>query len=330
MNMRNQWKNRQACDVALHGGIVGAILAQVLKEPATMIAWNLAEGRFGRAGRFVRWSCLLVGIALIACSAGVGGLLAQEKNPFAGDAKAAKLGEFQFRANCAFCHGLGARGGGRGPDLTRAQKRHGNSDADLFRTINEGVPGTAMPPNGATQQGVGMTDEEIWQVITYVRSMQVKAPAQPMGNAARGNELFYGSAACSTCHMVQGKGGRLGPDLSTAGSARSTDYLVESVRNPSKRLAQGVSEAMKEFSQEYETVRVETGDGQKFVGVVLNEDQFTLQMMDTRENLHLFEKDRLKSLEKTRESLMPTYDSKALGDKELQDILAYLLEVGAQ
>jgi len=257
-------------------------------------------------------------------------LHAQDKNPFAGDAKAAKVGESQFRANCAFCHGLGARGGGRGPDLKRAQKRHGNSDADLFRTINEGVPGTAMPPNGATQQGVGMTDEEIWQVITYIRSMQVKAPAQPLGNATHGKELFYGSAACSTCHMIQGKGGRLGPDLSTTGSARSTDYLVESVRNPSKRLAQGVSEAMKEFSQEYETVRMETADGQKFVGVVLNEDQFTLQMMDTRETLHLFEKDRLKSVEKTRESLMPAYDSKALGDKDLQDILAYLLEVGAQ
>jgi mono/diheme cytochrome c family protein len=51
---------------------------------------------------------------------------AQEKNPFAGDAKAAKLGESQFRINCAFCHGLGARGGGRGPDLTQAQKKHGN------------------------------------------------------------------------------------------------------------------------------------------------------------------------------------------------------------
>ena len=127
-----------------------------------------------------------------------------------------------------------------------------------------------------------------------------------------------------------GEGGRLGPDLSTTGSARSTDYLVESVRNPSKRLAQGISEAMKEFSQEYETVRVETWEGQKFLGVVLNEDQFTLQMMDTRETLHLFEKDRLKSVEKTRESLMPAYDSKALGDRDLQDILAYLLEVGAQ
>jgi len=270
---------------------------------------------------------LLAG-TLIICSAMSLSLFGQDKNPYAGDAKVAKLGESQFRANCAFCHGLGARGGGRGPDLTRVQKRHGNSDADLFRTINEGVPGTAMPPNGATQQGVGMTEEEIWQVITYIRSVQVKAPAQPAGNAAHGKELFYGSAGCSTCHMIQGRGGRLGPDLSTTGSARSTDYLVESVRNPSKRLAQGISEAMKEFSQEYETVKVETADGQKFLGVVLNEDQFTLQMMDTRENLHLLEKDKLKSMEKTRDSLMPAYDQKTLSDKDLQDVIAFLLEVG--
>jgi cytochrome c oxidase cbb3-type subunit 3 len=257
-------------------------------------------------------------------------LSAQDTNPFANDPKAAKLGEFQFRSNCAFCHGLGARGGGRGPDLTRAQKRHGNSDAELFRTINEGVPGTAMPPNGATQQGVGMTDTEIWQVIAYIRSVQVKAPAQAPGDALHGKQLFYGTAACSTCHMIEGKGGRLGPDLTSTGSARATDYLVDSVRYPSRRLAQGISEAMKEFSQEYETVKVETGDGQKFVGVVLNEDHFTLQMLDLREQLHLFEKDKLRSYEKSRESLMPAYDPKTLSDKDLQDILAFLLSVGAQ
>ena len=267
--------------------------------------------------------------ASVFCSA-VRPLSAQDTNPLANDPKASKLGEFQFRSNCAFCHGLGARGGGRGPDLTRAQKRHGNSDGDLFRTINEGVPGTAMPPNGATQQGVGMTEAEIWQVIAYIRSVQVKAPAQPIGDAAHGKQLFFGTAACSTCHMIGGKGGRLGPDLTAAGAARATDYLFDSVRNPSRRLAQGISEAMKEFSQEYETVRVETADGQKFTGVVLNEDHFTLQMLDLREQLHLFEKDKLRSYEKSRESLMPAYDQKMLSDKDLQDILAFLLSVGAQ
>jgi len=254
---------------------------------------------------------------------------AQDKNPLAKDPVAAKAGEFEFRANCAFCHGLGARGGGRGPDLTRAQKKHGNSDGDLFRTINEGVPGTAMPPNGATQQGVGMTEEEIWQVISYIRSVQVKTSSQPSGNAAHGKELFAGSGACATCHMIEGKGGRLGPDLTAAGTARSTDYLVDSVRNPSRRLAQGISEAMKEFSQEYETVSVTDDRGQKFQGVVLNEDNFTLQMLDTREQLHLFEKDKLRSFEKTRESLMPRYDEKMLPDKDLQDIVAYLLSLSS-
>src|ERR1700730_15429647 len=146
---------------------------------------------------------------------------AQDKNPLANDANAAKLGEFEFRANGAFGHGLGARGGGRGPDLTRAQKKHGNSDADLFRTINEGVPGTAMPQNGATQQGVGMTEEEIWQVISYIRSVQVKTSAPPTGNAAHGKELFAGPAACATCHMIQCKGGLLGPGLDSTGCARS-------------------------------------------------------------------------------------------------------------
>jgi putative heme-binding domain-containing protein len=167
-------------------------------------------------------------------------------------------------------------------------------------------------------------------VIAYIRSVQVKAPAQPLGDAAHGKQLFFGDAACYTCHMVEGKGGRLGPDLTTTGSARAVEYLVDSVRNPSRRLAQGISEAMKEFSQEYETVKVETSDGQKFVGVVLNEDHFTVQMMDLREQLHLFEKDKLRSYEKSRESLMPAYDKKLLSDKDLQDILAFLVSVGAQ
>ena len=257
-------------------------------------------------------------------------LVGQEKNPFAGDPKVAKLGEYQFRLNCAFCHGLGARGGGRGPDLTRAQKRHGNSDAEIFHNIHDGIAGTAMPAATNGGIGVGMTDEEIWQVVTYIHSVQVKAPAQPVGNAEHGRELFNGAGACSTCHMIQGKGGRLGPDLTATGSSRSTEYLVDSVRNPSRRLAQGVFEAMKEFPQEYESVLVVTADGTKFMGVVLNEDQFTLQMMDTREQLHLFEKIKLRTFEKTRESLMPAYDQKTLSDKDLHDLVAYLQSVGGQ
>ena len=266
---------------------------------------------------------LLVGAAL-GCP-----LFAQEKNPYAGDAKIAKVGEYQFRLNCAFCHGLGARGGGRGPDLTRA-KRHGSSDAEIFHNIHDGIAGTAMPAATNGGIGVGMSDQEIWQVVTYIRSVEVKSPTRPAGNAAHGKELFNGAAGCSTCHMIAGKGGRLGPDLTTVGASRSTEYLVESMRTPSRRLAQGIFEAMKEFPQEYESVSVVTADGAKLSGVVLNEDQFTLQMLDTREQLHLFEKDKLRSLEKRRESAMPSYDQKTLSDKDLQDLIAYLQSIGGQ
>jgi putative heme-binding domain-containing protein len=271
----------------------------------------------------------LVGLVFLACLSVSQLLLAQEKNPYAGDAKIAKLGEYQFRLNCAFCHGLGARGGGRGPDLTRT-KRHGSSDAEIFHNIHDGIAGTAMPAATNGGIGVGMSDEEIWQVVTYIRSVEVKAPGQPPGNAEHGKELFNGALGCSTCHMIQGKGGRLGPDLTSVGASRSTEYLVESLRTPSRRLAQGIFEAMKEFPQEYVSVSVVTADGTKLSGVVLNEDQFTLQMLDTREQLHLFEKNRLRSLERKRESAMPAYDEKMLSDKDLQDMIAYLQTVGAQ
>jgi cytochrome c oxidase cbb3-type subunit 3 len=254
----------------------------------------------------------------------------ETRNPFSADPKAAKAGEFEFRINCAFCHGLGARGGGRGPDLTRAHKRHGDTDADLFQNISQGIAGTVMPANGTNGQGVGMTDDEIWQIITYLRSVQVSAPTNPVGNAAHGKELFYGDANCSSCHMVEGKGGRLGPDLTAVGTARTVQALVESVRSPSQRLAWGLTESTKEFAQEYETVTVVTLDGQEIKGVTLNEDQFSLQMMDMTERIHLFEKDKLRSIKKSRESLMPAYNPTILSDRDLDDIIAYLLSVGAK
>jgi cytochrome c oxidase cbb3-type subunit III len=255
-------------------------------------------------------------------------LAAQQVNPFAGDAKASKAGEFQFRINCAFCHGLGARGGGRGPDLTRARKRHGTSDADMFHSIKEGVPGTAMPA-AVGSIGVVMTNEEVWQVVAYLRSVQVKAPEQS-GNSRHGSELFHGDANCSGCHMVEGKGGRLGPDLTGVGGARAVDYIVDSIRNPSRRLAQGLSEPTKEFPQEYETVTAVTSDGKEITGVTLNEDSFSVQLMDTGEHIYLLEKDKLRSFKKTRVSLMPAYTTALLSDKDLQDIVAYLLSLGAK
>jgi cytochrome c oxidase cbb3-type subunit 3 len=259
-----------------------------------------------------------------------GARAADEGNPLGKDPKAAKAGEYEFRINCALCHGLGAHGGGRGPDLTRAQKKHAHSDAELFQVISNGIPGTVMPANGTNGQGVGMTDEEIWQIITYIRSVEVKASATPVGNAAHGKELFYGDANCSLCHMVEGKGGRIGPDLSSVGGSRTRDAIIDSVRNPSRRLAWGLTESTKEFPQEYETVTVETAEGKEIKGVALNEDNFSVQIIDSSEQVYLLDKDKLRSFKKSRESLMPIYAPDLLSDKDLNDIVAYLISVGAK
>jgi cytochrome c oxidase cbb3-type subunit III len=255
---------------------------------------------------------------------------ADDRNPFAGDPKAAKAGEYEFRINCALCHGLGAHGGGRGPDLTRAHKKHAQTDGELFQVISNGIPGTVMPANGTNGQGVGMTDEEIWQIIAYIRSVEVKAPMGSPGNAEHGKQLFYGDANCSLCHMVEGKGGRLGPELTAVGGSRTRDAIVDSVRNPSRRLAWGLTESTKEFPQEYETITVVTSDGREIKGVALNEDNFSVQLMDPSEHIYLLDKGTLQSFKKSRESFMPIYTNDLLSDKDLNDIVAFLVGVGAK
>jgi cytochrome c oxidase cbb3-type subunit 3 len=273
---------------------------------------------------------LLFACVVVVASASITVQASDDRNPYAGDAKAAKAGEYEFRINCALCHGLGAHGGGRGPDLTRAQKRHVHSDAEMFQVISNGIPGTVMPANGTNGQGVGMTDEEIWQIITYIRSVEVKSAGSAVGSAAHGKELFYGEANCSLCHMIQGKGGRLGPELTAVGGSRTRAAIIDSVRNPSRRMAWGLTEATKEFPQEYETITVVTADGTQIKGVALNEDNFSIQIMDSSEQVHLLDKEKLRSFQKSRESMMPIYDPEVLSDKDLEDIVAYLISVGAK
>jgi cytochrome c oxidase cbb3-type subunit III len=276
-------------------------------------------------GEFMQARMWVVGLVFLGCVA-----TAVSQNPLAGDPKAAKAGEYEFRINCALCHGLGAHGGGRGPDLTRAQKKHAHSDEEMFQIISSGIPGTAMPANGTNGQGVGMTDEEIRQIIAYIRSQEVKTTAKTTGDATHGKELFYGDGNCGTCHMVAGKGGRMGPDLTDVGGSRTREALIDSIRNPSRRLAWGLTEATKEFPHEYESVIVVTADGKQIKGVTLNEDSFTVQIMDSDEHIHLLEKDKLKSFQKNRASAMPKYNTDVLSDKDVEDIVAFLASVGAK
>ena len=238
------------------------------------------------------------------------------RNPFTGDQKAITQGAVLFRESCVFCHGVSARGGMRGPDLTTGSWTHGGSDTELAATITGGVPGTAMSPNP-------LTEEETWQVVAYLRTLE--QPAAPVtGDARRGEALFFGTQQrCSACHIVNGRGGRLGPELTMVGSARARAYIVESIREPGKRLTEnglgGWPTTMK-----YDTVTAVTADGTSIVGVPVNEDTFTVQVMDTSERVHSLEKRSLRSYKHEDRSLMPAYPDNRLNATDLDDLVAYL------
>jgi putative heme-binding domain-containing protein len=246
--------------------------------------------------------------------AGSGLLLAQAPplaNPAAnnrhlGNAQSIRSGMALYRIRCADCHGLDARGY-RGPDLT-ALLAGDLTDERLFQTIRKGVPGTDMP---ATRE-LDTSDDDLLMMIAYLRKLGTVAPPEtPMGNAGNGERLF--ASQCASCHRVAGRGGRIGPDLTRIGVARSRAALIREIRTPSEWMAPA-----------YETVTLVTRDGQRIRGVKKNEDVFSIQIMDTRERIQGFAKDSLQDVVYEKDSLMPAFGPGRLNDSDLGDLVGYL------
>ena len=247
-------------------------------------------------------------------------LSAQEKtitNPVTGNLLAIKEGESLFRANCSPCHGLHATGGGRGPDLSANRWTHGSTDADIFRTLTQGVPGTEMPANG-------FEDSEVWAIIAYLRSLA--PPKQTLSGEIAKGEKSFSSNGCPQCHMVRGRGGLLGPDLSRVGASRSAAYLTDSIRNPSKELSDGILDPNNHLGLPlvYDTVTVVTKRGKEITGIAKNEDTFSVQLLDTDQNLQFFDKKELRQVIHERRSLMPVYSEQMLSGDALRDLVSYL------
>lgn len=260
----------------------------------------------------VRTSLLAVGLAVVFLPLPLGG----QATPQPADAVAKTQGAVLFRQECVFCHGVSARGGMRGPDLTTGAWSHGGSDEELTATITDGVPGTDMPAHAH------LKEEEIRQIIAYLRTVQ-QPVAPSRGDAARGEALFFGGGRCGACHLVKGRGGRVGPELTTVGSARSRAYLIESIREPARFLTEheGTGEA---GARRYDTVTAVTSDGRRIVGVAMNEDTFTVQIMDTADRIHSLRKRDLKDFRHEDRSVMPAYNEAQMNGVALDDVVAYL------
>jgi putative heme-binding domain-containing protein len=163
-------------------------------------------------------------------------------------------------------------------------------------------------------------------IIAYLRSLSPLAKPLAAGDRANGEQIFFGKGACVQCHMVRGRGGSLGPELTRVGAARSVAYLRESIREASRKLSDGMLDPNNPWANAlvYDTVTAVTRQGQRIVGVARNEDTFSIQLLDTGQHLHLLLKSELESLTHERKSLMPDYFQEMLSDAELRDLVTYL------
>lgn len=213
-------------------------------------------------------------------------------------------GRAAFRRLCAGCHGENAKGG-RGPDLTATgQLRWGGSDDAMVRNILGGISGTQMA-------AFPMPVNEAHAIVGWLRSLRGEKPDEAVtGDVAAGRRLFFESARCSRCHMFGGRGGRLGPDLSGIGDEKTITELKDAILRPSQSLRDG-----------FETVEITTRNGEFVRGVARNQDTFSIQVMDEREQIRSFLKRDLRQVNRIPESLMP---APKLADAELNDVIAFL------
>src|SRR5262245_35209852 len=213
-----------------------------------------------------------------------------------------------YGQQCTVCH-VATGDVVAGVDLRANRFKTSSTDFDLRNVISNGVQGTGMPPFKFDQPA-------LTAVIAYLRNMRdFDAKTTLIGDDARGRVVFEGKGECARCHRVNGKGPRVAPDLSDIGAIRTADALRRILIDP---------DAEMRFANR--SVRAVTRDGKVITGRRLNEDTYTVQLIDEQERLVSLVKANLREYGLVRRTAMPSYRDKLAAD-ELADLLSYLLSL---
>ena len=247
----------------------------------------------------------------LALTASAGAQVVMQDHPGQYSPADVEAGARVYNARCAQCHGINGDMVS-GVDLRRGQFRRATSDEDLMQVVTTGVSGAGMPP-------FALQPQELTGVIAFIRAGFDRAGAAVrVGNPARGRAIFEGKGACTSCHRVSGRGPRLAPDLSDVGIARTPAAIQRTLLDPSS--------AMLPINR---PVRIVTKDGRTVTGRRLNEDTYSVQLIDSDERLRSIAKRDIRSLEAATVSPMPSY-AKTLTTDELSDLIAHLLTLREQ
>jgi putative heme-binding domain-containing protein len=213
-----------------------------------------------------------------------------------------------YDAQCTTCHGATGDGVG-GVDLRSGKFRNGASDQDLVRVISTGIPGTGM-------QAFRLDAAEITGIVAFIRNMNAfDRGSVKTGDVGRGRLAFEGKGSCTRCHRIGSLGSRTAPDLSEVGATRSAGSLFRSLTEPTSQ--------MMPINR---PIRAVTKDGKVVNGRRLNEDTYTVQLIDDQEKLISLTKADLREYTIATASPMPSYKNQ-LSETELADVVAYLLSL---
>jgi putative heme-binding domain-containing protein len=218
-------------------------------------------------------------------------------------------GGILYSGQCVACHGA------NGDQIAGVDLRQGKfptvvSDVDLVRLLATGKPAAGMPAFTV------LRTDEVTALIAFIRSgFDAMAVSVRVGDPARGEGLFSGKGGCATCHRVNGRGPYVASDLSEIGTIRKPASLQRSLVDPGSAILPA-----------NRSVRAVTRDGRTVRGRRLNEDAYTVQLIDEQARLVSLMKTDLRSLEVIPTSSMPSYEMTLTAD-ERADVIAYLLSL---
>jgi putative heme-binding domain-containing protein len=247
---------------------------------------------------------------LILLWSAIGSASAQQQTLHAGEYALADIqyGAGVYASQCTTCHGPNGDQVS-GVDLRSGHFQRASSDDDLRRIVTTGIPGTSMP-------GRRLDSPQMIGLIAYIRNMRdFNAKPVPLGDPARGKELFEAKARCATCHRINGKGSLLGPDLSDIGASRAPGALEQTLTDPTS--------TMLPINR---PVHIVTKDGKTVDGRRLNEDTYSVQLIDSQERLISLSKPDLREYSILKTSPMPSYKD-TLTAQEKSELVAYLVSL---
>ncbi len=205
---------------------------------------------------------------------------------------------------CSGCHGADAKGTQQGPGLAGNPWVRRRSAQSLRNVIRNGIPTAGMP-------AFDLPASTIEALATLVVSLNASAAESTVpGDRAAGKEFFFGKGQCDSCHMIQGAGKPIGPDLSSIAREMTSDEIREALLRPEARIAPG-----------YGLVTVHLRDQNALRGFERSRTNFDLALQDLNGALHPLSLDKVSSITDEKGSMMPPV--KASPD-ELQNLVAFL------